>query len=430
MLQKIYVHHYYSKPLFYKLAHNTIDRRYKLKDNVGSIFCTYKSINLEFIFNPELNDNEDGIHIIDFLTINYQLYINSDYANIQCVNTEQDQTAHRGGGPFGVNDIQIMKWIADTLENKKNWIILLLRTEKSYIQYDMPSYWQIMDLENQIARCKNHHIVSDTIFINDIIESKYPNHHFALTNTIHQWNELLSIRWYYEFSNIFEKLNQPYDLCFSMRYHKKNRVRIIKKLANLKNNRIFLSRTNNCKNKEFYIENTEFNKYDNINYNVFDGDDFADISWIENVEHYLEYLMRILPMSKMHILSESWDWYNGEMTSNYLSEKTYGFVLAKIPFISTHTYPLKILQKILDIDEHPFYSEIKNCIGNEDKFVFFVENFLKDFNTNYKLCKDWVDNCHYKFMKKINNDNSLLDMIQNKLLITPPPALKNKLNLL
>jgi hypothetical protein len=421
MLQKVYVHHYYTKSLFYKIAHNTLDRKYNLNGNVGSVFCKYGNVEIEFIFNPELNDNSDGYHLLDFLTILSQLNQDLKFLSIDCINKKRGDNAHRGkwGAEFGINDIPIMKWIADTLEGRSGWFIFLLRTEKSFIQYDMPTYWQILDLENQIRRLKNHHIFSDNFFINKTIEEKYLNHNFILTNTIHQWNELLSIRWYYEFKNVYEKLNQPYDLCFSMRYHKKNRTELIKRLANLKNNRIFLSRTDNCKNNEFFKENLDLKKYDNINVSNWEGNDFDDIEWIENIEHYLDYIMRILPMSKLHILSETWDWFNGEITSNYLSEKTYGMVLANIPFISTHTYPLDILEKTLEVDRYPFYDDVKNSIGNINNFVKFIEKFFINYDDNLKLCKNWVDTCHKQLIKKIESENSFLNTIYTSNLSVP-----------
>ena len=307
MLQKIYVHHFYSKSLFYKIAHNTTNRIYKLKNDIGSVYCKYADKELEFYFDPEINNNQDGYHLIDFLTILAQLDRDIKFSSINCINKKEGDNAHRGkwGAEFGINDIPIMKWIADSLENKKGWFVLLLRTEKSFIQYDMPAYWQILDLENQINRLKSHRIFSDNYFLNKDIEKKYPNHQFLLTNTIHQWNELLSIRWYYEFKNVYEKLNPPHDLCFSMRYHKRNRTQLIKSLANLKNNRIFLSRTDNSQNKEFLKEDFNLKVYKNINVSNWEGNDFDDIEWIENIEHYLDYIMRILPMAKMHILSET-----------------------------------------------------------------------------------------------------------------------------
>jgi len=409
---KIYVHHYYSKSLFYKLAHKTNNRKYNLKNDIGSVFCAYKGNQFEIVFNPELNDNTDGFHLIDFLSINYQLHRNSDYSEIKCINAEQHQTAHRAGGPFGVNDIPIMKWIADKLETKSGWLILLLRTEKSFILDEGINYSLVSDLETQIKRLKNHWIFSDNFFIDNLLENKkYPNHNFLFTNTIHQWNELLSIRWYYEFSNVYEKINPPYDLCFSMRYHKRNRVDLITKLAKLNNSKIYLSRTDNCKNAEYHRTSNRLNQIKNIHINKFEGDDFDDISWIENIEHYLEYIMRILPMSKIHILSESWDWWDKEFTSIYLSEKTYGLILSNIPFIPTHSYPLTIIQKVLNIEPYPFYEEIKLYNGKEDEIINFINLFFKDYNTNYKKIKNWTEICRTAFIKKLNSENSLFDLL-------------------
>jgi hypothetical protein len=235
MFQKIYVHHYYTKSLFYKLAHNTTNRIYNIQNEIGDVKCNYKNIELEFIFNPKLNDNEDGYHLIDFLSILSQLNKDNKFSSIDCYNKKNGEDAHRGkwGAEWGVNDIPIMKWIANTLKDKKDWLVCFFRTEKSFIKYDGINYPPVQDLEIQIDRLKNHKILSDNCFINKIIENKYPNHNFLLTNTIFEWNDLLSIRWYYEFKNIFEKLNQPYDLCFSMRYHKRHRIDIINELSKL-----------------------------------------------------------------------------------------------------------------------------------------------------------------------------------------------------
>jgi hypothetical protein len=164
-------------------------------------------------------------------------------------------------------------------------------------------------------------------------------------------------------------------------------------------------------NEEFFTYGNTINKNNNINFNITEGRDFEDISWIENVEHYLDYLMRILPMAKMHILSETWDWVQGNLSSNYLSEKTYGLILAKVPFISTHIYPLDILEKSLGIERHPFYYESKKCTGRPDLFVNFVKEFMENFKINYELCTLWTDKCHNLLMDRINTENSLLDIM-------------------
>ena len=93
--------------------------------------------------------------------------------------------------------------------------------------------------------------------------------------------------------------------------------------------------------------------------------------------------------------------------------KTYGFLLAKVPFIPTHPYPLDIIQTILDVDLYPFYNEIKSIMGCPKKFVEFIKTFMDDFDKNHRLCKDWIESVHMKLMEKINNENSLLDLIYN-----------------
>jgi hypothetical protein len=396
----IYIHHFFSKSLFYKIAHNTTNRVFSIdENNTGFVNAKYKENEIKFIFDPIINDNKDGFHLIDFWSTYYQENINPFYK----ITITRDNTL----------DVNFLSNINKLLKNKKNWIITIFRMEKIICKYDVIDFNSVSDFENGLSTLNNHHIVSDNFIYDDNVKTKYKNHFFCLTNTIHQWNETISIRWHYEYKNIFEKLNQPYDLCFSIRHHKKNRIEIINELAKLNNNKIYLSRVDNCKNKKFNNLNKLFEK--NIHNNITKSDNFDDLSWLQNVGEYqyLDYMLRILPMAKMHILSETWDFKSGNYVSNYLSEKTYGFLLAKIPFISTHTYPLDIIQLILEIEPHPFYEEIKSINGNPKKFVEFVEKFMKDFSKNYEKCKEWVELAHNVIMGKINKENSLLDLIFN-----------------
>jgi len=396
----IYIHHYFSKSLFYKIAHNTIDRVYDIDEtNVGSIICKYKNIEIKFVFDPIIHYKNDGIHLIDYFSSILQRNIDRKFKNIE-VNGN-------------ILDIDFLNNMGKLLKEEKNWIILFFRTEKVIGKYEENGVGCVDNVEYGFEELKQHHIVSDNFFINKLIKNKYPNHFFSFTNVIYQWNEYISIRWYYEYKNIFEKLNQPYDLCFSMRHHKKNRIDILNGLSKLNNDKLYLSKVDHSIIKQHIQNKTIFEK--NVHKNITKGNDFEDIHCLHNIAEfkYLDYLMRVLPMSKMHILSESWDFKKGEYYSNYLSEKTYGFLLANIPFISTHSYPLDIIQDILNIKNHPFYKEIKLSNGNPEKFVEFVKLFMENFDKNYQLCKDWTNLAHHKFMEKLNNENSLLDLILN-----------------
>jgi hypothetical protein len=396
----IYIHHFFSKSLFYKLAHNTTDRVFNIDDdNTGFVTTKYKGNNIKFIFNPIINYNEDGLHLVDFYTAFVQKHIDPTYKNIIKRNR--------------ITDVDFLTKVNEIICNQKNWIVLFLRMEKIVDKYEEKGNGYVSSLELNIEKLKNHKIISDNVFLQTLIKKHYPNHFFCLTNSIFQWNEYISIRWYYEYKNIFEKLIQPFDLCFSVRHHKLNRIQILDKLSKLNDDRIYLSRVDNCRHKTFNKYSDLFEK--NIHNNITKSDNFDDTDIIENIGEYkyLDYLMRILPMAKMHILSESWDFKKGDYASIFLSEKTYGFLLAKIPFISTHPYPLDIINHILDVDLHPFYNEIKSVMGCPEKFGEFVKTFMADFDKNYKLCKDWVESVHIKLMEKINNENSLLDLVLN-----------------
>jgi hypothetical protein len=76
---------------------------------------------------------------------------------------------------------------------------------------------------------------------------------------------------------------------------------------------------------------------------------------------------------------------------------------------------LDILQKILNVEQYPFYMQIKESIGDEKRFSSFINEFFKDYDKNYILCKNWVNECHLKLMNKLNTENSFLDIIKNGL---------------
>jgi hypothetical protein len=299
--------------------------------------------------------------------------------------------------------------LKDAPKNQK-WIITYFRTEKILQTSDVNYFdekW--VEIESLIDKLKNHHIINDNIFLDKSIESVYPNFYYTLTNTIFQWNYNWNIRWYYEFKQVYDKLNFEYDLMYSIKNHKINRVKIIKELSKLNNSRLYLQHTDALQNPDF-IQRAPSISHINTN-SIYGKIDFEDISYIANHQGYMDVFFRVLPKAKMQILCESWSWGNQEFTSQYLSEKTFGLLLAGIPFISTHEYPLKMVEMMLDVPPHPFYDESKRCKTNGKLFAEFVDKFLKNFDENFKLCKEWSDLVHNKLMYKIENENSLLDLI-------------------
>ena len=164
---KIYVHHWFTDELFIKLAHNTTDRIYDLHtidfQKIGSVKCKYNNIELEFIFDAELNDNDDGYHLIDFFTALRKRHFYHYYSDIDVSD--------------GIEDTPFIKRFVKLLEGKKNWIITLFRTEKILDKADTNDSY-IVDLENEIIKLNNHIIITDNLFINDKLKSTYPNIHF------------------------------------------------------------------------------------------------------------------------------------------------------------------------------------------------------------------------------------------------------------
>lgn len=400
---KIYVHNFFNELLFLTLAHNSTNRVYNIDydKQIGNIICDYKNHQFEFIFNPEINDNTDGVHLIDYFSIHLNHYRYKHFAEFKPV--ANDKTY----------EINIIKRITELLSDKKDWLFLYLRTEKILANSDVPYIEGTTEVDALLQKLNNHKIITDNVFLNDVIELRYPNFYHTFTNTIYNWNHLIGIRWYYEFKDLFKNLNKPYDIGFSMRRIKKNRKNILKLLKEQNNEKIFLSFTDYMiYDKDYFNESVDNLLKTGLLYNSKKGNnDFENIENISNLKPIgLDLFFRILPKSKMQILDESWANVSATFTHQYISEKTIGYILAGIPFISTNVYPLDILEKVLDIERHPFYLQTKECYSNHIKFSNFVKTFLEDFDKNYALCLEWSEIANKKMIDRILSKNDLLDL--------------------
>ena len=399
---KIYVHHTHQKSIFYKIAHNTINRKTTTLNGVNIIDCEYKGINFQFIFKTDISFEEDGYHLLDYFTA---LFHGQDDSKIGRINRDEHYMEQETQ--------QILSTYKNLIKNApphQKWIITYFRTEKilqTYDTFERNDKW--IEVENLLSELSEHHIIVDNLFFNSKIEDEYPNFYYALTNTIFQWNQIIGIRWFYEFKQIYDKLNFDYDLMYSVKNHKINRVSMLNELGKIKNSRLLVQRSDSLQNPDYILHSP---KLEHISVNsVFGSDDFSDVTWIENHRGYMDMFFRVLPKSKMQILCESWSWSNSNFMSQYLSEKTFALIFAGIPFISTHDYPLKMLELMFDVPPHPFYEDSKRCKTSGKLFAEFVDQFLKDFDENYKLCKEWSDLVHDKLMFKVKHENSLLDLI-------------------
>jgi|APGre2960657404_1045060.scaffolds.fasta_scaffold00728_6 hypothetical protein len=406
---KIYIHHLYDKALFYTIAHNTINRKYNLSDSgEGSIFCEYKNIKIEIIFKNEISFEDDGYHILDYFNSYFNSKTDTKIGEILPDRFYMDR-----------ENQQILKKFINLLkecpENQK-WIITYFRTEKilyldDFIDSEIGE--NLIELESLYKQLENHYIINDNFFINNSFNLSYPNFLYTFTNTIFQWNRNLNIRWYYEFKQIFNKLNFEYNLMYSVRNHKGFRVDLLNELQKLNLEKLYLQRTDELKENKYYKKFGN-NVNQDVNLSSLKGEtDFEDTTYIQNIINGLDLFFRVLPKAKMQILCETWSYSKNEFNSQYLSEKTIGFILAGIPFISTHDYPLLMIEKILKVPPHPFLNESKKCRADAKLFAKFVNDFMKNYEDNYQLCKEWSDLVFDKFMYKIKNENSLFDLILN-----------------
>jgi hypothetical protein len=406
---RIYIHHYYTEHLFYLLAHNTSDRIFEISNNLGNVRCKYKNIDVEFIFKLELSDEIDGYHLIDLSTLRKQTMIDPKFKDI---------TASTRNVPTEINNQEnnCIYNLSEMLKDKNNYIFTFFCGEKSLYKFEgLQNHRNIellQDLENSLCRLTKFKILFEEVFLKDEIRLKYPNFHFAFSNVMWYWNNHAEIRLYYEFKDIYNKLNFEYDLCYSMRAHKYHRVLLLNELKKLNQKGLYIQRSDGRKESEEFIKYDK--KVQDIYMNSSEGEnDFENLNLINKQRVGLDLFFRLLPKAKMHILDESWAFSKGNFASHYLSEKTIGFILSGIPFISTHSYPLEIVQKMLKVSPHPFLEESRKIQGDAVMVSKFIDEFLNNFEENFIICKKWIDECHNAFMKKLLNENSLLDLIVN-----------------
>jgi hypothetical protein len=189
-------------------------------------------------------------------------------------------------------------------------------------------------------------------------------------------------------------------------------VEILRRLSEIKNDKILLQRTDSIVNTEF-LNSNQFLKNEAIKMNSIEGEnDFSNLKWIDNFRGVTwDIFFRMLSKSKMQILDESWSFQKDKFNSQYLSEKTISLILSGIPFISTHTYPLEIIELSTGIEPHPFMEDFNRIKGNPELFSLFVNDFMLNFEENYIRCKKWSDECNKLFIDMLENKNSLLDLI-------------------
>ena len=182
----------------------------------------------------------------------------------------------------------------------------------------------------------------------------------------------------------------------------------------------FENTIDNVWNIDYNKKYQELKKIPNVNVNNvgFHSEvDFENINLAGNKYSYMEfdYYFRILYQGKLQLLDETHAYSKNKDAPTNISEKTYILLLANIPFISTHHYPIDLIQEHILNVEHPYYYEIKEVSNDTDKLVSFIEKVIINFDEMYPKIQEWTNLVHEELQKKIRNENSFLEHMTTKI---------------
>jgi len=251
---KIYVHNFFTVGLLKKLTHNSEGLEISHSMDITEVKCHFKSVDFHFVFDPKINFNTDGYHFIDYYGVESDFTRYKEHLEF----TDEDN----------LDQSKVYKRLFNKIKDEKNWIILVIRTEKLLTKVDLPDLDFASKDEFYLSKLKNHYILNDGFFLENISHGNYDNFYSVFTNTVFQWNEYCGINWYYDFGKIHSKLNFDYDIGYSVRRIKRNRKKLLQNLSRLNNPKIFLSVTDyggseltNLEkyHKELNFENIHFN---------------------------------------------------------------------------------------------------------------------------------------------------------------------------
>lgn len=410
---KVYVHHRYSNSLFKRIAHNTTNRVFQVEEGEeGIVYCNYNNKPYEFHFVWDF-ENYDGIN----------------YINLFELQKEYKDESFRGE-PIEFNrnvslwisiPTSLLNRVADSIENFNGWYIEVIFGEKliwSDINlkfFDETERIPYQRLQKEYDRLKNHKIITDNISFKSTDLPQ--NTHYSLTNTLFFWNNRTDILVYYEYGkHIHSKLNFDYLFNYNIKKHRKQRVKI-GKLLNKEHT--FVSQTDWNDRYELDKNKTDFDKIDGAFYNNLNSDvDFFNPydSYFDSTKVSMDLYLRLLPKGKIQILDETFGDGTLWKLSQYihLSEKTYGLILANIPFIPTKYYPLQcIYQSLPNVPKYPFDEEIKKHEVSPESFVGFIDTFSEKRLQYVPLLEKWVQDVHDILVNELKNNNNFLDLTQN-----------------
>ena len=424
-----YVYHGFTLGLINMLCHNISNR--KIDDISKKVTGTYNEKDVVFYF--------------DFSTENFP---DLTYKELSCgyhIISREEAVQN----PFFLQDMgkyQKEVGFPNCLQNEYD----LLNSEIDFNVYHWILFWNFgenkfihlgtINLTKNGEFSKLKKLVDNTIFFSDNYIHEHTPYadinpkklHKSLTNDVFMWNYYAQITWANEFKNVFKHLNPPNKLCVSFRSPKPHRIEICKKLSNKNLKDVYISYSSSFfekrkGQKDPSWKELEYDKvYDtlstikNLNINKigkYSDSDFENLEAAGNSSSYMEfdYYFRILYQAKIQLLDETHSYLKDEQDIPVnLSEKTYILLLANIPFISTHHYPIDLIQEHILNLEYPYYMEIKEASNDTNKLIEFIDRLIQNFDEMYPKIKEWTNTIHQELQRRLKEENSFLEYMTGK----------------
>lgn len=399
-MKKIYIHHRYSDYLFKLLGHHSDIIEKNIDSNgEGNILFNYKKDLWEFIFHNEINYNVDGYHLID-LQQSYMSIRNGDdlkfkdlkfcdvyYENVYTTIHKIEEFTSKGG----------------------EWILTFFLGEKLFFE-NIDGANPIYEKLNQ----KMHGLTKHKLFTDNIpYKTSIKNHIFPLSNVMMFWYFRTRLLMYKEYGKFHRLIPHTHLWGYHIKRHRHRRLQIAKLLDK---DKVFVSQTdwNDVLVPDFrnLFEKSNITPIEGAFYNNFVGNNDFDNKfngYIEADKIGFDLFFTLLPQSKGVIIDETWSGLTSKI--NYLSEKSYGMILGRIPFITTASYPLDLIKFAIGGEEHPYYQTIKDLESNTTKLCDWM-NSLDE--TDIEVCQSWVDEISDILHHKIYNNNHILDNVETK----------------
>lgn len=283
--------------------------------------------------------------------------------------------------------------------------------ELSKKNIDISNQYKDFTIEDNVLSFHGEHYPIKLNRYNSLGSGYIPNtlkNKFLLTQTLFAWNKYGGIRLWKEYENIHHNLNHKYKLGLFVSRMTPFRKKLIEELSHIKE--VFIN--------QYIIDEKIQGKIGGVTqYNFLEEPDIDFLNLkkcnpdITSYPFKLDFFFRVIPKSKSVILIETDESKTNPSSYKFLTEKTYGLILARIPFIPTNIFICNMLRDI-GFEPHPFEKDIKKIDNNPKKIKEFIREYLLNEEHNHNVIQEWSNKSQDYLLKKLYTDNSLLENLE------------------